>query len=228
MRGEIMEEIWKDVIGYEGYYEVSNLGRVRSVDREIKKKNCVQNKKGIIKTLYENRDGYLTVKLSKDGVDKREFVGRVVAKSFIPMPESDSFLEVNHKDFNRKNNCVENLEWVTHEENVRYSSNAGRHVSLKGENNPNYNNHFLSEYYAEHPEEKIKLSRPGKQNGRAVPVIAILKDGTEMRFDYLRECANYLIDNEMTRIKKLDGMANKISYCLKTGEDYMGIFFKNI
>ena len=49
-----------------------------------------------------------------------------------------------------------------------------------------------------------------------------------MKFDYLRECANYLIDNEMTRIKKLDGMANKISYCLKTGEDYMGIFFKNI
>jgi len=113
-------EIWKDIKGYKGFYQVSNQGRVRSVDRVHKYlrqgKEVTRRKKGIILSPATNDSGYLHVLLSRE--NKKEFlsVHGLVAKAFIYKEEEE--LEVNHIDGNKKNNEVDNLEWVTHQENV--------------------------------------------------------------------------------------------------------------
>ena len=110
-------EIWKDVAGYDGFYQVSNKGNVRSVAR----KDSIGRKRGglILKPAYD-RGGYLTVGLCKNGKSKTKNVHRLVAETFIP--NTKGFLEVNHKDENKSNNRVENLEWCTREYNVNYGT----------------------------------------------------------------------------------------------------------
>lgn len=105
-------EIWKDIKDYEGLYQVSNLGRVKSL-------NYKRTGKEEILKAYDNGDGYLFVQLSKDGKVKNCRINRLVAQAFLPNP--DSLPEVNHKDENPKNNRVENLEWCTRQYNVDYS-----------------------------------------------------------------------------------------------------------
>lgn len=123
------EEIWKPVNGYEGLYEVSNKGRVRSVERIIKKRDgSMQRVKG--RVIKQNLSGpekgkYLAVGLHKDGVQVTKRVHRLVADAFIP--NDDPSLEVDHVDADRLNNCVENLRWVTHLENMRYMVAAGNY-----------------------------------------------------------------------------------------------------
>lgn len=122
----IITEIWKDIKDYEGLYQVSNLGRVKSMDRIITRKDGIsQFRKGIIKIPKINSDGYHTVTLSKNGNNKTLGIHILVARHYISNPENKS--EVNHIDFNRKNNRVDNLEWCTHQENIQHSSNNGRY-----------------------------------------------------------------------------------------------------
>lgn len=222
-----MEEIWKDVVGYEGYYEVSNLGNVRSVDREIVKSDgVVQPRRARAMAKSLNTDGYLTVKLSKDGKSERIAVHRLVALAFIPNPNRLS--DVNHIDFDRTNSRVDNLEWISHKENVHYTIDAGRHHcnrDLFGENNPNYGNTTLRDYYASHPEEKQKLARKGSQNGRAKPTSVVFADWSCMTFSYLRECARYLIDNRICRAKTLNVVADNITKAIKNDSAYCNCHF---
>lgn len=99
-------EVWKDVKGFEGIYEVSSLGRVRKAAT------------GLI--LHQsNCGGYRIVGLRKDGIGKSVRVHRLVAKAFLPNP--DMLPEINHRDENKANNCVENLEWCDHSYNMRYN-----------------------------------------------------------------------------------------------------------
>lgn len=115
-----MEEVWMPVVGYEGLYQVSNLGRVRSIDREVCVRGGVRTSKGqLIKPCF-NGQGYLFVTLTKDNKPKASRINRLVAEAFIPNPEN--FPVVNHKDYDRTNNCADNLEWCTVEYNTRYSS----------------------------------------------------------------------------------------------------------
>lgn len=119
-----MEE-WRDIKGYEGIYQVSNLGRVRSLDRFVRtheRFGGTRLVKGKIKSL-PLLVGYPTVNLDKDYKHKVEYVHRLVAEAFIPNPENKP--EVNHKDANKTNNNAENLEWVTHLENVQHSERLG-------------------------------------------------------------------------------------------------------
>ncbi len=132
-----MEEIWKDVEGYEGYYQVSNLGRLRSLDRIIRQKfpsgKMVDRKyPGKIFTCNPNQPGgYVSTELQKDGHSKNVLVHRLVAQAFIPNP--DNLPQVNHKDENKQNNCVENLEWCSNSYNVNYGSrNQKVSNALKG------------------------------------------------------------------------------------------------
>ena len=107
-----MEEIWRDIKGFEGKYMVSNLGRAKSLNYNN------TGKEGIMKP-QDNGDGYLFVQLCKDGKVKNCRINRLVAMAFLPNP--NNLPEVNHKDENTKNNRVDNLEWCTRQYNVDYS-----------------------------------------------------------------------------------------------------------
>lgn len=112
-----MEEKWKDIEGYEGIYQVSNLGNVRSLYFKNNKYK-IDRIKERSKTL--DKKGYLRVILCKDGKIKNFQVHRLVAQAFIPNP--NNYNEVNHKDENPSNNRVDNLEWCTHKYNMNYGS----------------------------------------------------------------------------------------------------------
>jgi hypothetical protein len=111
-------ELWKDVVGFEGLYEVSDQGRVKRVEGSAA---------GCIKTAKpdRNRGGYLKVNLCRNGKGTYHRVHRLVAAAFLGPCPADH--EVGHKDHDPTNNRVENLEYVTHRENVYHSIRAGRH-----------------------------------------------------------------------------------------------------
>ena len=114
-----MKEIWKDIPGYEGLYQVSDLGNVRSINRCVKHgKHGSMNIKG--KILAQHSDGeYLKVKLGKNGKMKTHKVHRLVATAFIDNP--DNLPVVNHIDCNKLNNSVDNLEWCTISYNMQHA-----------------------------------------------------------------------------------------------------------
>ena len=112
-----MIEEWKSVVGYEGLYEVSSYGRVRSLDRYDRMNRFW---KGRILNLCTDGGGYLFVALSSNGKEKNYLVHRMVAQAFIPNP--DNLPEVNHKDEDKMNNSVDNLEWCDREYNINYGT----------------------------------------------------------------------------------------------------------
>lgn len=115
------KEIWKPVKGYEGYYEVSNLGNVRSVDRVVVYSNGAKHSyKGTILSTRPNSAGYTTVRLSINQDRVNHFVHRLVAEAFLPNP--NNYPQVNHKDENPKNNALENLEWCSATYNINYGN----------------------------------------------------------------------------------------------------------
>lgn len=114
-------EQWKDVKGYEGMYQVSNFGRVRSIGvlrRNFKGQVVFINRERILSP-FDNGNGYLAVSFQHNHIRKNFYVHRLVAETFIDNPDSKP--QVNHKDYNRKNNHVSNLEWMTAHENFGYS-----------------------------------------------------------------------------------------------------------
>ncbi|MBE8950922.1 MAG: HNH endonuclease [Quinella sp. 3Q1] len=108
---DLPQEVWRDVIGYEGFYQVSNMGRILRILKNGKRllKRCICKK------------GYAYVHLSKNGIIEHSKVSILVAKAFLPNPENKPV--VHHRDSKRANDCVENLEWVTYGENSRYIVN---------------------------------------------------------------------------------------------------------
>lgn len=125
---ELQDEWWSPVKEYEGLYEVSVYGRVKSLAKTVmcghKKQQSNKTQEKILSVIPAGKDRYLTVMLSKNGVSKRVKVHRLVAEAFIPNPENKPF--VNHKDFNVSNNTIANLEWCTQSENMMHSSKNGR------------------------------------------------------------------------------------------------------
>ena len=118
------KEIWKDIPGYEGFYQASTEGRVRSVDRIVKKWDGKKLVKGRVLIPATNLHGYLFVELFKDGVGKIKTIHRVVAETFLPNP--DSLPQINHKDEDKTNNRVDNLEWCDMAYNIGYGTNRER------------------------------------------------------------------------------------------------------
>ena len=118
-----MNEEWRDIEGYEGLYQVSNLGRVKSL-------NC-RGHKGCIGILTPRFDGkgYEMVALYKEGKARNTKVHRLVAQAFIPNP--NNYPQVNHKDEDKTNNCVDNLEWCDTQYNNTYGTRIERMLKTK-------------------------------------------------------------------------------------------------
>lgn len=108
-----MKEIWKDIEGYEGLYQVSNLGRVKSL-------NYNHTRKPKVLSLMNGSRGYMGIKLGKEGTITFKSVHRLVAQAFIPNPNNYPY--INHKDENKKNNVWTNLEWCTAKYNTNYNN----------------------------------------------------------------------------------------------------------
>jgi hypothetical protein len=131
-------EIWKDVVGYEGYYKVSNLGRVKSLDRIVKhSKEWNQKKKGKIIKLAKRPNGYIAVGLSKNGKVSQMYVHRLVAEAFLPNSENKE--HVDHINTIRDDNRADNLRWTTRKENANNPMTIEKYKECnKGERNPWY------------------------------------------------------------------------------------------
>jgi len=135
-------EIWRPIKGYEGLYEVSNFGRVRSLDRIVENKNkgswrC-RLTRGRVLCPGDNgsKIGYLFVNLSKNGKTREFYIHRLVAEAFVDNPNNHTI--INHKDENGKNNRADNLEWCTQKYNCNYGSHLDKVRSfLLSDKNPN-------------------------------------------------------------------------------------------
>ncbi len=123
-----MEEIWRDIAGYEGLYQVSNLGRVKSLERTTKRFNgfkvCEYKDGNKILKQSKNYKGYLFVGLCKNGKEKKYKVHRLVAEAFIDNP--NNLPQVNHKNENKECNISNNLEWCTNKYNCNYGTRNER------------------------------------------------------------------------------------------------------
>lgn len=132
------KEIWKDIQGYEGLYQVSNLGNVKSLSRKRIDRNQILPERLLTKVIKSN--GYQNVTLSINSREKKIYVHRLVAEAFINKQTFKSLpnenrelinleeLEINHKDENKTNNCVKNLEWCTAKYNMTYNDLHLKHA----------------------------------------------------------------------------------------------------
>ena len=196
-----MEEIWKDIKGFEDKYQVSNLGRIKSLERKNSRGNQIREK--ILKLIYD-KDGYLLVNLYKNSKKKTYKVHRLVALAHIPNP--NNYPQVNHKDENPSNNHISNLEWCTNKYNCNYGTKKER-LSKKlkgkfiGENNPMYGKHHTEETkkemsetrkgkkFTEEHKKKISEAQKGKKNHNSKKVRCI---ETGQIFDCISDANEYM------------------------------------
>ena len=211
---KLYREVWKPVItdkeDYTGLYEVSNLGRVRSLDR-YDNRGC--KRKGQILTPYKTKNGYLEIGLYKDGKSKRLRINRLVAFAFIPNPENKPY--VDHINTIRTKNEVWNLRWVTPSENNNNEITL-KHLSEahKGENNPMYGKTH-SEEARKKMSEKAKgrtFSEETKQKMSETKKGKIVSEETRKK---ISESHKGKIVSEETR-KKLREINGKKVICIET------------
>ena len=131
-------EIWENVKDYEEFYQVSNLGNVKSLARDIYYQNgTIHHLKEKILAPALNNKGYQYVNLYKNGKMKNMLVHRLVAMAFIPNPENKS--QINHKNEVKTNNVVENLEWCSAQENINFGTRTAR--AVQNHKYPKFGNH---------------------------------------------------------------------------------------
>ena len=149
-----MQEIWKDVKGYEGLYQVSNYGNIKSFPR-----TGTRTKEERILRKSINQNGYYCVTLYKDGRSKTKNVHSIVAEAFIK--NKYNFSSVNHKDENKTNNNVENLEWCTHKYNMNYGTANERRSNTEKIKIIQYDleDNFIKEWHGiKYTSKKLKIS----------------------------------------------------------------------
>ena len=193
---------WRPVKGYEGYYEVSEYGDVRSLDRMVSMtrdgKERSRFAKGRDIKHNENVWGYVDVVLSKDGKSRHYFVHRVVAEAFLDNP--NEYQIVNHKDGNKKNNYIGNLEWCNNSYNAKHSFDC---LGRTEEAHRNSNKYTFKPTCAKN-----------------------IKTGEILEFDSIRSCAKYFDVNKCLIKQRLNGNIKNPSDSGRTCLD--GWFFYNI
>ena len=175
-------EIWKDVVSYEGFYEVSNLGRIRNK----RTKNLL--------TSYINEHGYCVIGLynRKSSKTVHYRVHRLVAYAFIGNP--DKKRTVNHADGNKQNNCVENLEWATHKENLEHARRMGLIVCTEKQRNAAKRNIWRNKLLSNNNRKKV---------------FSIDADGNKTFFESIREAAKSVGVNPSAIVNCLKGKTRK-------------------
>jgi len=171
-KGENMEEIWKDVQGYEGLYQVSNHGRIKSLPRLD---SMGRQKGGLVLKPKSRKDGYKRINLYYKGKMETYLVHRIVANAFIPNPYVKP--QVNHIDEDKSNNKVNNLVWMTAKENINYGSCIERSVKNRDQKSI---------------AKKVDHKAIGK-NIRYIhskKVVSIDKDGNKCLYDSLTDASN--------------------------------------
>ena len=153
-------EIWQDVKGFEGFYQVSNLGRIKSLDRIIQQhhrnqRNVEHIYKGKILKGNINKNGYIIVDLHKKGKIKKFLLHRLIAETFIPKVKGKNI--INHKDNNPTNNQVNNLEWCTQSENIKYAYEFGNKKAPHQKRIIQFdrNNNFICEWESQTQIERV-------------------------------------------------------------------------
>lgn len=175
-----------------------------------------------VRAQYLNSDGYPVVSIKTNKGWRSISVARLVAIAYIPNPHN--LPEVNHKDYNRQNYRVDNLEWVTHEENVRYS-NCNR-PDYSNDKNPNYGNKKLSKIYQHDPEyAKEKQSRPGLRNGRCRKITLIQPSGECITFDYIVKCCEFIQEHYCSGNVSIESIRCKIDKLIRNDTTYKGLRF---
>lgn len=202
---EDAEEIWRDIEGYECLYQVSNLGRIRSLDRYVDRYTNHLIKvfrKGRLLESHLDKDGYLLVTLCKNNKVKLCRVHRLVAEAFIPNP--NNYPIINHKDEIKDNNCVENLEWCTHKYNLCYGTRLERlSKSRKGKGLGNRGR--IGTHHTEEAKRRIGQINKIKMQNRIW-----INNGTINKRIYSNELDNYLQDGYILgRTFKKQGRKNK-------------------
>jgi len=132
-----MNEQWKDIKNFEGHYQVSDMGRIKSLEREIIKKDKKKSKvKETILKGSKDTKGYIQVELKKDGKRNIKMIHRLVAEAFLEKPKGKD--QINHKDGNKENNKLDNLEWCTCQENIKHAWENKLNKARYGEEHPNH------------------------------------------------------------------------------------------
>lgn len=196
-------EIWKDIKGYEGLYQVSNFGRIRSLDRWRNSGTGGYFQTGKILKTKEDVNGYLRVSLLKNGKYQKMNVHRLIAIAFIP--NENNFPIINHKDGNKLNNNISNLEWCTYSYNSKHAYDNELREKVYGKDHWNYGRKVseetrekLRKSAKENPSKGYKLSsetkskmskaKKGSKNPVARKVVCIT---TSKEFDTIVEASKY-------------------------------------
>ena len=211
-----MTEIFKDIIGYETLYQISNLGRVKS----LPKGDGNGNKERILvpEHVKKNNTTYYRISLSKDGVVQRFQIHRLVAEAFIPNLESKPY--VNHIDNNGENNSVLNLEWCTHSENMLHAQKQGRLLQSQKQAG------LQAGIASKHRQDAVHNSRVGNKYGELI-VLEYYTDVTKIkpRTVYICKCT---CGNTVEKVPYNLFNPNRLQMCNECSYKYRSLKGKDI
>lgn len=195
-----MEEIWKDIKNYEGHYQVSNYGRIKSIDKFVNSglKNTKKVlRKGKILKQHKRRNAYLGVGLCNGKSQKSKLVHKLVAETFIENP--NNYNCVNHKDENKQNNCVNNLEWCSILYNNTYG-NRLKKISKSLINNPKIskkvNQYDLNGRFIKQWESTMEVQRKTGINNSNISACCLNKKHYKTAGGYVWKYAECDINND--------------------------------